>query len=410
MADPATRPFFVSPEDQISYLRDKLRLPTKTWTDIWGAMHARAFVVAGATSDALLADFHQAVTAAITEGKTLADFRKDFDRVVAAHGWTHKGSAGWRSKVIYQTNLRTAWSAGRWAEAQRVKADRPYLRYVAVLDTRTRPQHREWNGTLLSIDDDWWKTHMPPNGWNCRCTVQTLSARDIERWGLKVSAEAPAVEWTAERIRSGGETITVTTPKGIDPGFAYNAGEAGFGRGPESLALEAHGPWETLDGGPRPQPMPPDLVPVAPDAPELPAVAKGDEAGLRDVLRQALGGDEVTLADPTGARVVLGQAIADHIIAAPDQRWDGRERLFGLLPGLVSDPTEIWIGWARSSVSGRVAMRRRYVKLIALDRDRVVGLVADAEAGVWSGLTFFRGLPTALRRLRSGLRIWGTGD
>ncbi len=405
MADPADRPFFVSSDDQIAYLRDKLRLPTKTWTDIWAAMHARAFVIAGATSEALLADFHEAVTAAIAEGKTLADFRKDFDRIVAAHGWTHKGSAGWRSKVIYQTNMRMAWSAGRWAEAQRVKADRPYLRYVAVLDARTRPQHREWNGTLLSIDDDWWKTHMPPNGWNCRCTVQTLSARDIERWGLKVSAEAPAIEWTAERIRSGGETITVTTPKGIDPGFAYNAGEAGFGRGQESLAQEAHGPWEALDAGPTPAVATDDLPADAAPGHRGKRVKKGDEAGLREALRRALGGDEVTLTDPVGGRVVLGQAIVDHMLAK-DGRWDWRERFFDLLPGVVTDPAEIWIGWAKSQVSGRVALRRRYVRLYALDKTTTFAVVADADGGMWSGLTFFRGGPTAISGIRTGLRIW----
>lgn len=400
---------FRRPEEEIAYLRDKLRLPTRTWTDLWEGMHARAFVVAGATSDALLADLHEAVTDALETGKTLAEFRKDFDRIVAAHGWTHTGSAGWRSRVIYQTNLRMAWSAGRWAQAQATKDARPWLRYVAILDLRTRPLHRDWSGTVLSIDDDWWKTHYPPNGWNCRCTVQTLSARDLDRWGLKVTPEAPPIRWEATRIRSGGRAVEVSTPAGIDPGFAYNPGEAGFGRGHESLAAEAHGPWEPLDAGPAPPAAPPPLAAVSADAAVLPTVAKGDEAALRDQLRTALGGDEITFTDPTGARVVLGQAIADHMIAAPDLRWDGRERFFGLLPGLVTSPSEVWIGWARSAESGRVALRRRYVKLLSLDRDRVIGLVADADGGIWSGLTFFRGLPTALNRLRSGLRIWG-GD
>lgn len=408
MAEPGpTR--FARPEEEIAYLRDKLRLPTKTWTDLWEGMHARAFVVAGATSDALIADLHEAVIRALEDGSSLDEFRRDFDAIVSAHGWSHTGSAGWRSRVIYQTNLRMAWSAGRWAEAQRTKDLRPYLRYVAVLDMRTRPQHRDWHGTVLSIDDDWWKTHHPPNGWNCRCTVQTLSARDIDRWGLKVSAEAPEVVWTAEKIRTGGRTVDVTVPEGIDPGFAYNPGEAGFGRGRESLALEAHGPWEALDAGPAPQPDPGPLAPVAPDAPKMRRVRRGDEGALREQLRQAIGGDEVTFTDPTGARVVLGQAIADHMIADPEKRWDGRERFFGLLPGLVTRPSEVWIGWARSADSGRVALRRRYVKLIELDRDTTVGLVADADGGTWSGLTFFRGTRTGLAKLRSGLRIWG-GD
>ena len=43
------------------------------------------------------------------------------------------------------------------------------LRYVAVLDARTRPEHRAWHGLILPIDHPLWDTHYPPNGWGCRC-------------------------------------------------------------------------------------------------------------------------------------------------------------------------------------------------------------------------------------------------
>ncbi|NTV80668.1 MAG: hypothetical protein HGA24_04505, partial [Candidatus Aminicenantes bacterium] len=44
----------------------------------------------------------------------------------------------------------------------------------AILDGVTRPLHRAWNGTILPVDHAWWKTHFPPNGWRCRCTVRAL--------------------------------------------------------------------------------------------------------------------------------------------------------------------------------------------------------------------------------------------
>ncbi|MDQ2084524.1 phage minor head protein [Xanthobacteraceae bacterium Astr-EGSB] len=217
-------PFAVDPQEAIDFLRRKIDLPTQAWTDIWQEMHSRAFVVAGAQSEALLADFHEAVNRAIAEGRTLAQFRADFDHIVATHGWSYKGSRAWRSRVIFQTNLRMAYAAGRWEQIQRVKKTRPYLRYVAVMDARVRPLHAEWHDTVLPVDDPWWQTHFPPNGWNCRCSVMSLNERDLARYGLKVSERAPDVVMEERTIRTAAGARTIQVPRGIDPGFAYRPG------------------------------------------------------------------------------------------------------------------------------------------------------------------------------------------
>ena len=47
------------------YFRNKVNLPTQRWDDLMRGEHARAFVVAGATRDALLTDLREAVDAAI---------------------------------------------------------------------------------------------------------------------------------------------------------------------------------------------------------------------------------------------------------------------------------------------------------------------------------------------------------
>ncbi|MDQ2084697.1 phage minor head protein [Xanthobacteraceae bacterium Astr-EGSB] len=398
-------PFAVKPREAIDFLRRKVDVPTRAWTDIWEGMHSQAFVVAGARSSALLADFHEAVNRNVDEGRTIEQFRKDFDRIVDDHGWDYKGGRNWRSRVIFDPNLRMAYSAGRWAQIQRVKQTRPFLRYVAVMDGRTRPLHRGWHDTVLHVDDPWWETHYPPNGWYCRCTVMSLNERDLKRYGLKVSDRAPAIEMVERTINTPTGPRTLLVPEGIDPGFAYNPGIAGFGRGAESLALERHGDWRSLSAPGQPTgdlpPLPHDRAPVAP----LRGSAT-NEADLRAALREALGGDELIVADPIGARVRLGQAIVDHLVADPSRR-DGRERYFPLMPSLVSDPAEVWVGWAQNAVSGRVALRRRYVRLMDLGGGRTIGLVADADAGEWSGMTFFRGSGNKLAaNLRRGLLVY----
>lgn len=400
----APKPGGVPFDEAIAFFRQKLNVPTETWTDLWQGMHARAFVVAGARDAALIENFSNAVERAIADGTTLADFREDFDNIVATHGWSYKGSRGWRSQVIFQTNLRTAYAAGKWEQAQRLKERRPWLRYVAVLDSRTRPEHRAWHGTVLPVDDPFWQTHFPPNGWNCRCTVQQLSDRDVERFGYEVSDDAPPVEMEPRSVNTPEGPVTIEVPKGIDSGFGYNVGEASWGRSQQRVVMENHGPWEPLEapGGSRPD-RPARLVPQ--ETSIAPGRVARDEAGLRASLRTAIGGDERILTDPAGQRVAVTQGLVDHMLAKP-ARLDGREAFFSFIPELVERPQEIWVGFARDAGTGRVAVRRRYVKLFAMAGNRTIGLVADSEDGFWQAVTIYRGNPRGLRALRSGLRVY----
>jgi len=82
---------------------------------------------------------------------------------------------------IFRTNLQGSYMAGKWEQIDRNKANRPYLMYDAINDTRTRPSHLAMDGTIRPVDDPWWSDHSPPNGYRCRCSVVTLSesqARD----------------------------------------------------------------------------------------------------------------------------------------------------------------------------------------------------------------------------------------
>lgn len=236
MPDP--QPGAVPFQEAIDFFRGKLNLPTDTWTDIWQQQHQVAFVVAGARNMAMLADFREAVEKAIAQGTTKAEFQREFVSIANRYGWSYRGSPGWRSGVIFNTNLRTSYAAGRWAQIERLKEARPYIRYSAVLDGRTRPLHRAWHGTILPVGHVWWSTHYPPNGWNCRCTVISVSEDDLARNGWKVSA--PPGGGTVRREVPGRGIIEV--PEGIDPGFGYNPGQGAQLRQAVARAAEQAGP------------------------------------------------------------------------------------------------------------------------------------------------------------------------
>lgn len=377
-------------------------------------MHARAFVVAGATKDELLKDLQAAIQKAMDEGTGLAQFRKDFAAIVERHGWTNytgsdsrKGRA-WRTKVIFETNLSTARAAGRWEQIQRQKKRRPWLRYVAILDNHVRPDHRRWHGTVLPVDDDWWRVHYPPNGWNCRCTVQSLSERQLVDFGYEPSKAPPREDLVRRKVPFGDGHIALD--RGIDPGFAYNVGEAHVGLDrdiPEGWD-KTQSAWTPIEGGAYRVFTPADYGDAGPLPPRpMPKLAPPvrDKAETIGAVKQVLGADRVTLTTPDGAPVAVDAEILGGHLPPRRAIW------LPVLRDLVENPQEAWLIFERNELTGQVALRRRHVAVYDDPRDdRRLLMIFQVLRGIFEAWTF---IPVDregyLERRRSGFRIWPPG-
>lgn len=226
MADPTIEGIDLPFEEAIDFFRGKARVPTAHWTGVWRTAHSHSFMVAGAATDELLADFQEALRKALEQGTTLATFRKDFDAIVDKHGWSYNGTPGWRSGIIFDTNLSTAYSAGRYAQLTEPDTLRafPYWTYVHGDSKRPRPQHLAWNGLTLRADDPFWDSHYPPNGWRCSCRIAPTSAAGLHDMGKSAPDRAPEIVNRAWVNPHTGAVHQV--PIGIDPGFDYNVGKA----------------------------------------------------------------------------------------------------------------------------------------------------------------------------------------
>ena len=167
------RPF----AEQIAFFRRKLGnlVPTQAWDDILAAEHDSAFMVAGATKADLLTDLAAAVDKAMSEGRGIEEFRRDFRAIVRKNGWTGwtgegsvKGEA-WRVRTILRTNAYTSYAAGRYAQlkARRFK----YWVYRHGGSVEPRPQHLDWDGLILPADHPFWDIFYPPSDWGCSCYV-----------------------------------------------------------------------------------------------------------------------------------------------------------------------------------------------------------------------------------------------
>ncbi len=394
--------------EQIDFFRQKVNLPTASWTAIQHDEHDRAFVVAGAMRDDLLTDFRQAVERAISEGATLADFRKDFDRIVETRGWTYNGGRNWRSRVIYETNLRTSYAAGRWAQIQDGKANRPFVRYRhndSVINAR--PEHKAWDGLVLPADDAWLKSHWPPNGWGCRCYVESLSRDDLARLGKAGPDTPPPSNDRDVAVGTRGPNPRVfRTPAGVDPGFGYAPG-ASWSRSLAKQALEEEaatpaGTWKPVLGSDwrtfgRPQRVPLDR----PVATLGPVAASTLEAAA--TLRQIIGGTALTF-DVKGLPVLIdAETLASHLEASLD-----RTKYLPFLIEALNDPFEVWISQEVSDATGETRLRARVIKAFNLDKGRSLLVVADAARGYFRGWTVF---PTSqlgyLQKQRIGVLLYG---
>ncbi|RFC63613.1 hypothetical protein DYI37_11450 [Fulvimarina endophytica] len=211
-------------EEAISFFRDKTNTPTKTWTDVYAAAHSHSFMVAGAASNALLDDFRSEILKALEKGTTLADFREGFDGIVQKHGWEYKGKRGWRSRIIFETNLRTAYSAGRFAQQTKPETLEafPYWQYHHSGAIHPRREHLAWDGLVMRADNPFWLSNYPPNGWHCGCFCSAVSRDGLKRMGKSSPDEGPELLFRAEEV--GGKRREV--PFGVDPGFEYNPGRS----------------------------------------------------------------------------------------------------------------------------------------------------------------------------------------
>jgi hypothetical protein len=396
-------------DEAIAYFRGKLNLPTRAWTDLWEGMHARAFTVAGAMKAELLEDLRQAVDRAIADGGTLAQFRQDFDAIVEKHGWAYRGGRAWRTRVIYETNLRTAYQAGRYKQLTdpEMLKSRPFWRYEhSDFVAHPRPEHLAWDGLVLPANHPWFQTHFPPNGWGCRCRIHAENARTLKRLGKEGPDEAPPLHLEMRQVGIRGPSPrTVQIPKGIDPGFGYNVGEAAWGRPLAEAAMAdwaqaGAAAWLRLTPGSWESHARPREVPLDAPRAQLATEAATPDA-MAATLRTALGGEQKVYTVGGLPVLVSAEILARHVDPA-------RSEFLPLLDEVLTSPFEAWLAFEQHKGTGSVRLRSRILKGMNIGHGRIVLFVANASHGMLEGWTVLLTSDRAYaNRQRQGLLLYG---
>jgi len=220
VADVRLQPLVPLPfEEAIEYWRSRVLLPPETFRELVDEARSRAFSVAGAARADIIQDVYDALQRVMEEGLPLAEFKREIAEIVEEQGWT--GPQARRVDTIFRTNVQGAYNTGRWKQAQASAARRPYGMYSAVNDFRTRPEHAAMDGKVYPLDHPVWDTWWPPNGFNCRCTVRTLSEAEVDEFGLHVEDEDPTGRLFIPRDPDTGRLLP-PRPLVPDEGWDHN--------------------------------------------------------------------------------------------------------------------------------------------------------------------------------------------
>ncbi len=139
---------FPEPTQAMEFLERKINTPTDTWNELKWGEHAHAFTVAHSNEAAVLDTIHGLINKAMKEGLPYQDFQNGILDMMRDTGWY--GGAGHtkddkiyinhRIKVIYETNMKTAYSQAKY-RAQLQGADlRPIWVYQSQLSGNNRRQ------------------------------------------------------------------------------------------------------------------------------------------------------------------------------------------------------------------------------------------------------------------------------
>jgi uncharacterized protein with gpF-like domain len=227
------------PFDQaIEFLAERVNLDTDSWLEGQGVVQDANFTVAKAKGD-LLQEIRKALDQAIANGVSVDEFTKIFNEIADrwADNWNLNGSNAWRSQLIYQTNLRTAYAAGRYNQmtTPRNLRRRRFWQWRHGGSVQPRLAHLALDGKVFEVANGEGELTpqarsffvdggmYPPIGFGCKCQVFSMSQEDLDDRGL-----------TAEPVPQVGKTIEVRDERGIkknttlkpDKGFDFVPGQS----------------------------------------------------------------------------------------------------------------------------------------------------------------------------------------
>jgi hypothetical protein len=163
-----TDPYSLAFTEAVDYFKERINLPINP-ADIQADWYNYAFFVSGVTDAKLLAYFRDLVDRAIEDGIDYREFERKFVEKAEASGWQPSDGFSNRARLVYDANLRQAYSFGQIQQYTRpeVLAEYPAWEWRHRDSPRPRPHHVEQDGRLFPAQE--YPPLALPSGFGCRC-------------------------------------------------------------------------------------------------------------------------------------------------------------------------------------------------------------------------------------------------
>lgn len=390
--------------EAVDYFKKKINLPTKSWNDLEGAMHTRAFIVAGAMREDVLCDFRKAVERAIEKGDSLQDFRDNFYKI--ASKWRaadpsfdkkmEKPKYGaWRSKVIYQTNMLTAAAAAQERQARAMPDVFTHAKYVCMMLPGSREEHKAWNGTVLPLEDPWWEKHSPPNGFGCMCEKEFISKNEMDRGDESVTKRPT----DPNDITNIGENWDYSIASADIGSYMTTAQREELKKKNDWIEIELNGKKSNTAKDNTPLPVIENSK-FAPDR----SITKEN---FTDKMSEAIGlpkGKDAKVSIPfenqkTGFHyetIIKREHIDDFLkhITEGSKEKQHRERLLPMFVETLKNPSEIRVQYLKSSGTNKRAIRTAFYNRFKVDGEEFM-IEVVTNSGIFREFTIWTGYKNA---------------
>lgn len=185
LAQGRINPFGLPFKEAIEFFGKKEVVRPEVFNRLKEAHRTRAFTVKGLQDEYVLESIKEALLDALEEGLTTRDFIEGIEDLFETRG-LGRPPGDWHLQTVFRTNTQAAYQAGHYQQMRQVRDTRPFWQYLTVGDDRVRLAHLELHGIVRRADDPFWLKWYPPNGFNCRCTVVSLSMEEMEEEDLRI--------------------------------------------------------------------------------------------------------------------------------------------------------------------------------------------------------------------------------
>lgn len=162
--------------DAADYLRARGVEPAAEFYARLEHLRKEAWTLAKISDVEQIEQVKQSLIQALQEGKSFREWQQALTPEMLALPKHYQ-------ETVFRTAVLSSYNGAKWTHFRAHAERRPVLRYIAINDSRTRPAHRALHGLMMPVGDARWANLAPPLGFNCRCSLVSLSDKQAKALG-----------------------------------------------------------------------------------------------------------------------------------------------------------------------------------------------------------------------------------